>query len=136
MASGAACGQSALVAARRHGADEDAVVEGVSLHPDPVSEDGSARERRRGVDGQHPDPAASRDGRRDQAIGERRFARARRPRDPDDMLDPGAGTEGELTHLVRTLTAPFDEGEQAADGTFVARLGRVEEGAGIALPGG
>ena len=51
------------------------------------------------------------------------------------MLDPGAGSKGELTHLVRTFTAAFHEGEQAADGAFVPRLGRVEQGDRIAVPG-
>ena len=45
--------QTAEVAPGGHGADEDLVVEGVVLHPDPVAQDGPARERRRRIDGQH-----------------------------------------------------------------------------------
>ena len=38
-------------------------VEGVVAHADPVAEDGPTGERRRRVDGQHPDPLAGRPGR-------------------------------------------------------------------------
>ena len=54
-------GQTAEVAAGGHRADEDVVVEGVVAHPHPVAQDGTTGERRRRVDGEHPDargPAA------------------------------------------------------------------------------
>ena len=49
--------QTAQVAPRRHGADEDGRVERVLAHADAVAEDGAAAERRRRVDGQHRRPA-------------------------------------------------------------------------------
>src|SRR5262249_51183684 len=51
-------GQPAEVPAGCHGPDEHAIVGGVVLHPHPVAEQRSARERRRRVDGQHADPLA------------------------------------------------------------------------------
>ncbi len=78
--------QPAEVPSRRHGTDEDRRIEGVTAHPHTVAEDGAAAERRRRVDRQHADlrhalcvwfgPSAARGA--DEAVGERRLARARR----------------------------------------------------------
>ena len=79
--------QTAEVAAGGHRADEDLVVEGVVLHPDPIPQDGPTRKGRGRVDGQHGHLVAStqstRAGPGDQLIGERRLARTRSPGDAD-----------------------------------------------------
>ena len=48
-------GQAAEVSARRHAADEDALVGGVRLHPQAIAEHGAAGERAGGIDRDDPD---------------------------------------------------------------------------------
>ena len=77
--------EPAGVPARRHRADEHAVVVGVGLHPDAVAEERAAGDRRRRVDGHDRDRAPGLAHSRDQRGHERRLAGAGRPGDPDEV---------------------------------------------------
>ena len=73
------------MSAAGHRPDEHALVGRVLAHPHPVAEQGTAGERRRGVDGEHPDlaPAPPQGG--DQRGRRRRLADPGRARQPHDM---------------------------------------------------
>ena len=57
-------GETAKVTPGRHRPDVDVAIESVFLHPDPISEQCSAREGRARVHGQHADPLTTRSGAR------------------------------------------------------------------------
>ena len=89
------------MAARRHAADEHALVTEVRAHAHAIAKDGAARKRARGIDGDDADrlPGLADFGRH--PIDERALAGARRPGDADHIRaararidvahQPGAG---------------------------------------------
>src|SRR5690606_19794725 len=123
-------GEPAEVAPRGHRADEHAVVEGVVLHADAVAEDGTARERRRRVDGQDRDPLAARPELAEQRGGQGGLAGAWRAGDADGVGGTAAGV-GEGAGGTGVLTAPLDHGEQARHRPAVAARRGVHELLGI-----
>ena len=92
-ACGAAPARPPEMAAAGHRPDVDALVGGVVLHAHPVTEQGAAGERRRRVDGEHPDPLVLRPQGGDERRGRRRLAHAGRPGDADDVRLPGVRGE-------------------------------------------
>src|SRR5256885_16904294 len=90
---GGGAAEAAEGAARGHGADEHAGVEGEVVHPDAVAEDRAARERRRRVAREDPHrlPAPTRDAR--EGAGERALAASRRAGDADHVRAPGMAIE-------------------------------------------
>ena len=113
-------GQPAEMAPRRHRPDEDAGVERVVLHPDPVTEDGTARERRRRVDGEHAElrhPGAARRG--DEAVDERRLPGPGGPVMPDGAASPRLRYANAATARPGAAAA-LDQGQQPGQGHPVA----------------
>jgi len=72
------------VAAGGHAPDEDARVERVTHHPDPVAEDRAPRERARRVDRDDPDLVAGSPPALDDLVAEGALAASGRPGDADD----------------------------------------------------
>ena len=118
--------ESAGVAARRHGADEDAVVGGVGLHPDAVAQDGAAGDRAGRIDrddGHRPPGAAQL---RDQRRHERALARAGRPGDADQLGAAGQRVEAPQRGLGDRRPV-LDRGQQPRQRAAIARQGRVAQ---------
>ena len=124
--------EPAGVAARGHRPDEDVGVLGVGLHPDPVTEQRAAGDRRRRVD---RDDGHGRDAARslaDQGGDERRLAGARRPGDPDRV--GAAGPRIELPHRsLRDRRPVLDRGQEpgerppiAADRRLASSVARAD----------
>src|SRR5919201_6980423 len=71
-------GQSTEVAARTHAANEDALVERVPGHPDPIAQDRPARERTARIDGYHSHRLLAIPDHLHQCIGQRALSRTGR----------------------------------------------------------
>ena len=86
-------GEAAEVTPRSHRPDEHTRIEKVIDESNPVSEQGSLRERARGIDGDdaHGEPEAP--DMADERSDERRLPDARRPRDPDGERPAGLWVE-------------------------------------------
>ena len=121
--------EAARVAARRHRADEHAVVARVRLHPDPVAEQRAAGDRRRRVDRHHRDRAPGLAQRGDQRRDERRLAGARRPGDADEVRAAGQRVQA-AQRVLGDRRVVLDGRQQAREGAAVARPGGVGEGRG------
>ena len=108
------------MAARRHAADEDAVVAGVRLHPHAVAEDGAAGERAGRIDGDDADgPPGGADG-VGQPIDERALARAGRTGDADQIGAAGVGKQIAQQRRARGRFV-FDQRDRPGDGARIAR---------------
>ena len=114
-------GQPAGVAARRHRADEHAVVAGVCLHPDAVAEQRAAGDRARRVDGDHRHgPAGARGPRAISAATSVDLPAPGRPGDADQMRAPGLRIEPPQRGLG-DRRAVLDRGQQPGERQPVAR---------------
>ena len=83
--------EAAEVAARRHAADEDALVAVMRAHAHAVAENGAAGKRTGGIDGDDADRLAAAAQLRRQPIDERALAGAGRSGDADEIRAPGPG---------------------------------------------
>ncbi len=124
-------GQAAQVSTRRHRADEHAGVEGVVLHADAISENGTTGERRRGVDGEHPQlrhPAGAGGG--DEPVHERGLTGTGRARDADGARLFTAAV-GQGCRRPAHGPAALDLGQQSGQRHPVTGAGRFQQRGGI-----
>ena len=134
------CGQAAQVTTRSHGAVKDGCFEGVTLHPHSITEDGSTREGRRRVDGEHTDLGAVGGGQADdQLIGKRGLPGTRRSGNPDGMMKLSARAEGQPAHLFELVLRPAQRGKATGPAIPCRRPGPPQTGrpgrAGAPYPG-
>ena len=110
----------------RHRPDVDAGVQSVSLHPDPVAQQGATGERRAGVDGQHTDPPPLLPQRPDQGRRGRRLAHSGSPGQPDDVRSARIGRE--VAGHGRELRRPvLDQADHPADRPRAAGADRRQQ---------
>jgi hypothetical protein len=123
--------QPAEVAAGGHRADEHARVGGVLLHPDAVAEQRPAGERRRRVDGEHPDPLPRRRGSPTSAVGRRRLARRpAHPVSPITCARPAYGASAAITSRSAGRASSTSEISRAT-ARGITRRGPDDQGSGL-----
>ncbi len=131
-------GQATQVAAGGHRPDEDLLVEGVVLHPDPVAQDGAAGEGRRRVDGQYGHPVGAVEppgpGLGDQPVGQRRLAGPGGAGDAHRVAG-ARGAVGVGGHGPGTVPPLLDERQEPGQGHPVAGQRGGEQGGGVGVPG-
>jgi hypothetical protein len=127
-------GEAAQVTAARHRADEDPVVHHVVLHPDAIAQQGAARERRRGIHGQHRDrpPGAAPGG--DELVGQRRLADPRRAGDADHLGLPRVGVEATDDLAQALVGAVLDARERPGEGATLTSQQPLDELRGLHRP--
>ena len=107
------------MAARRHRADKDVLVEADGSHSDAVAEDRAARERARWVDTDDADLFAEIFVIKCEFVDERRFAGTRRTGDADDHRLAGVWIDG-LHQGGSIVGTALDGGDRTGDGTRLA----------------
>ena len=113
-------GEPAEVPASRHAADEDAGVERVPDHPNPIAEDRSAGEGARGIDRDDADLVSAGPPALDHLVAEGALAAPRGPGHPDHASQ--AGSFANLTEEVGDAGIPvLDHADRPCQGARVAR---------------
>ncbi len=120
---------------RRHRSDEDVVVGRVGLHPDPVTEDRAAAERRARVDREHRDTLVTAPHLADEGAGQRRLPGARRAGQADRVGRVGTPGVRSRSDGARRRAAPLDHRQEAGERAPVPVESSVDELVGITTDG-
>ena len=110
-------GQPPKVPAGPHAANEDALVQGMTRHSDPVAQHGAAGKRAAWVDGNHPDRLAAVANHLDEGVRERALAGSRRAGQTHQVAVAGVQLEfgGQLGRLGITIFRQADGPRQRPD---------------------
>ncbi len=123
---GGRLGDAPEVAATGHRPHVDAGIADVVLHPDPVAEDRSSRERAGRIDGEDRHFVAVSTDQRDELVGEGALAGAGGTGESDHVGVPGARIQL-AEEFLGSGASIFDEADQPGQGASISIQGTFEE---------
>lgn len=115
--------EAAEMTAGRHRSDEHSLVQRMFLHSDPIAQDGTARERRRRIDGQDPDRQLVGSHPGHEGRGQRGFSCTGSAGYANGVAATGIG-EGQCTGGSRSFRSSFDLGEESGQRWSMTTAGR------------